>query len=87
MSNDRIKLTLTRWDRDLILAHGYPFPGLRVVLEAVPNSKDRVVVRCDPFDVEHLLGDLAYSINHCADDLLQMQLNELYESIESETGL
>lgn len=78
---------MSRADRDLIREHGYPFPRIQAAIDAVPESRDVVVVPCDAYEVELLLGDLARSINDCTDGDLQDRLNELYESIESEAAI
>lgn len=78
---------LSTSDRDLIRHHGYPFPGIRAALEAVPESEDPAEVACEAFEVELLLGDLARSMNDCADRALMGSLNDLYEYIESEAGI
>ena len=45
------------------------------------------MIVCDRYEVECLLGDLARSINDCTDELLQEKLNDLYESIEDQSGI
>ena len=86
-TSKKIDLTLERSDRDLIREHGYPFPGIGAALDAVPSSKNVAVLRCDAYEVELLLGDLARSINDCTDYDLQDRLNELYERIEAEAAI
>ena len=82
-----VTLTLSRSDRDLIREHGYPFPRIQAVLDAVPATVDVTEVTCDAYDTELLLGDLARSINRCSDEVLQDRLNELYECIELDAGV
>ncbi|MFQ5750215.1 MAG: hypothetical protein ACE5H3_12295 [Planctomycetota bacterium] len=84
---EKVTLTLSRSDRDLIRRHGYPFPAIQAVLDAVPESVDEAVVPCDGYSIERLLGDLAISINECTDPGLQDRLDELCESIEWEAGI
>jgi len=83
---NQVALTLSRYDRELILRHGFPFPSIKAAIMAVPDSTDVAVVACDPSYVELLLGDLARSINDCTDDDLQEQLNELFECIECDAA-
>lgn len=83
-SSDRVKLQLSREDRELIRDHGYPFPSIESAIAAVPDCEDVAEVVCDRYYVELLLGDLARSINESTDRDLQEQLNDLYEYIESE---
>ncbi len=88
MKSERtVTLLLSRLDRELLLKHGYPFPRLERDLEAVPDSVEVARIDADRSEVERLLGDLAHSINHCADRRLQLALNELFEEIEEESGL
>ena len=83
-TSDKVKLQVSREDRDLIRHHGYPFPSIESAMAAVPDSEDVAEVVCDRYCVELLLGDLARSINESTDSDLQEQLNDLYEYIESE---
>jgi hypothetical protein len=78
-ASDPIVLPLDARARELLLRYAYPFEPLRSELE-LPRRSRRVA--CDRFDLEHLLGNLAYSINHCEDGSLQEELNELYEELE-----
>jgi hypothetical protein len=84
---DRITLTLSRADRDLIRKHGFPLADTEAALDAVAASRDVAKITVDAYEVEMLLGELARSINHDTDGDLQARLNELYESIEGESGL
>ena len=81
-----ITLTLSAWDRHLIRCHGFPFPEIKEVIDAVPDSVDVAEVSCNPHYVEYLLGDLARSINECKDGMLLERLNDLFECIEMDAG-
>lgn len=82
-----IELRLSAEDRRLILEHGYPFPELEAELRRLANRKGEAVVPCDPFEIEQLLGDLAYSNNHAANRALGERLNLLYEDILADAKL
>ena len=77
-----ITLELDARERQLILDHGYPFDGLKRRLELRRESDDVEEVPCNPFELEQLLGDLAYTINRCKNNALQDELNELFEDLE-----
>ena len=88
MSNpSEVTLKLTPVDRDLIRAHGYPFPAIKAALDAVPSEQDVADVVCDRYYVELLLGDLARSINDCTDPVLLEDLDALYEGIELDAAV
>ncbi len=79
-------MTLSRLDRVLLQAHGYPFSEVEAELSGVPATVDLAELAFERFDIEQMLGDLAWSINHCSNRDLQERLDELYECIELDSS-
>jgi hypothetical protein len=75
-------ITLSVRDRELIQRHGYPFARLNADLVALAASLRSSNIAIDPFELERLVGDLSYSTNHCPDDALKIELNDLCERLE-----
>jgi hypothetical protein len=76
-----VRIVLCPQERDLILKHGYSFEELESALRAAKHLKEPIPVDIDPFYLEHLLGELARSINHSRSDQLVDRLNDLYEHL------
>lgn len=82
MRRHKIKLQLTPEERSLLLDYGYPFERFREALKACEASPNAEIVPIDDFELERLIGDLCYSINHRTRGATQDDLAELCDRLE-----
>ena len=64
MDRETIDMEITPRERSQLLRYGYPFLRIKAALEAHSASKRTEVVPLDRFELERLIGDLSYTINH-----------------------
>lgn len=83
--SDVFKLSLSKYERQLIDRYGYPFDEIEDQLEAHRNSEGPVTIESDRFWLEMLVGDLSRSINHdeIPDERSIWAVNALAERIEA----
>ena len=82
MERETLDIQLTAEERSLLLQHGYPFQRIEQALDACASSDDIEIVPMDRFELERLIGDLSYSINHKTRGATQNQLLELCDRLE-----
>ena len=80
----KVRFVLSPEERLLVLKHGYPFEELEALLNAAKDRNEPVDVELDQFWFEHLLGELARSINHASSPALASRLDDLYEYLVDE---
>lgn len=83
MSPDAIAMQLTSAERTLLLRYGYPFAQIEQALKACSASKAIEIVPLDRSELERLIGDLCYSINHTKPGALQNRLLTLCDRLEA----
>lgn len=66
----------------LLLRYGYPLPESGAALKACAASHDIECIPIDRFNLEHLIGNLYYSINQTESGPLQDDLLELCNRLE-----
>src|SRR5262249_45955846 len=81
---EEVRFVLSPEERLLVLKHGYPFEELEALLKAANDRNEPVDVELDQFWFEHLLGELARSINHASSPALASRLDDLYEYLVDE---
>lgn len=79
-----VRFVLSPEERQLVLKHGYPFEELQAVLDAAKGRNEPIDIEMERFWFEHLLGELARSINHTSSRRLALRLDELYEYLVGE---
>lgn len=82
MERETIDIQLTPEERSLLLRYGYPFERIERALKACVSSQDIEIVPLDRFELERLIGDLSYSINHKTRGATQNQLLDLCDRLE-----
>lgn len=83
MDRETIDMELTPRERSQLLRYGYPFARIRAALEAHSDSKRTEVLPLDRFELERLIGDLSYTINHMEPGTIQDQLFTLCDRLEA----
>ena len=63
-SDQKISITLSHWERHLILKYGYPWGSLKDQLTEFRNQKRDRVVEFSSSDLDMVTGDLSRTINH-----------------------
>jgi hypothetical protein len=79
-----IVISLSHWERELILKYGYPFEELREQLIAFKNQRRNRLVEFSKFDLEMTIGDLSRTINHGGADGLEVALDDVASMLEME---
>ena len=82
MERETIDIQLTAEERSLLLRYGYPFAQIEQALKACEASRDIEIVPMDRFELERLIGDMSYSINHKTSGSTQNQLLDLCDRLE-----
>lgn len=82
MARETIKIQLTPEERSLLLRYGYPFEQIEQALKACESSREIEIVPMDRFELERLIGDVCYSINHRTSGATQNDLLELFDRLE-----
>lgn len=82
MAREMIKIQLTPEERSLLLRYGYPFQQIEQALKACESSREIEIVPMDRFELERLIGDVCYSINHRTSGATQNDLLELFDRLE-----
>lgn len=82
MAKETIKIQLTPEERSLLLRYGYPFEQIEEALKACESSREIEIVPMDRFELERLIGDVCYSINHKTSGATQNDLLELCDRLE-----
>lgn len=82
MARETIKIQLTPEERSLLLRYGYPFEQIEQALKACESSREIEIVPMDRFELERLIGDVCYSINHKTSGTTQNDLLELCDRLE-----
>jgi hypothetical protein len=82
MARETIKIQLTPEERSLLLRYGYPFEQIEQALKACESSREIEIVPMDRFELERLIGDVSYSINHKTSGATQNDLLELCDRLE-----
>jgi len=82
MARKTIKIQLTPEERSLLLRYGYPFEQIEEALKACESSREIEIVPMDRFELERLIGDVCYSINHKTSGATQNDLLELCDRLE-----
>jgi hypothetical protein len=82
MARETIKIQLTPEERSLLLRYGYPFQQIEQALKACESSREIEIVPMDRFELERLIGDVCYSINHRTSGATQNDLLELFDRLE-----
>jgi hypothetical protein len=82
MARETIDIQLTPEERALLLRYGYPFEQIEKALKACESSREIEIVPMDRFELERLIGDVCYSINHKTRGATQHQLLELCDRLE-----
>lgn len=82
MARETIKIQLTPEERSLLLRYGYPFEQIEQALKACESSREIEIVPMDRFQLERLIGDVCYSINHRTSGATQNHLLELCDRLE-----
>lgn len=82
MARETIKIQLTPEERSLLLRYGYPFEQIEAALKACESSREIEIVPMDRFELERLIGDVCYSINHRTSGATQNHLLELCDRLE-----
>jgi hypothetical protein len=82
MARETIKIQLTPEERSLLLRYGYPFEQIEQALKACESSREIEIVPMDRFELERLIGDVCYSINHRTSGATQNHLLELCDRLE-----
>ncbi len=84
MSSDRkIAITLSQWERHLILKYGYPWESLKDQLTEFRNQKRDRVVAFSSLDLEMVTGDLSRTINHGEADGYEEELDAIATMLEN----
>ena len=83
MDRKVIEIELTVEERALILQYGYPFDGIKQSLDACQDNKRVEMVPINTFELERLIGDLSISINDMNGGVMQDQLLELCDRLET----
>ena len=81
---NKVRFVLSAEERLLVLKYGYPFEELEALLKAAKDRDEPVDVEMDQFWFEHLLGELARSINHTSSPALASRLDDLYDYLVGE---
>jgi hypothetical protein len=82
----KVRFVLSPEHRLLVLKHGHPFEELEASLQAAKDRNEPVDVEMGEFWFNHLLGELARSINHTSSRSLASRLDDLYEYLVSEAN-
>ncbi len=82
MRRRKIKLQLTPHERSLLLKYGYPFEKFSKALKACEASPEIKIIPIDDFELEQLIGNVCYSINHSTRGSTQDDLAELCDRLE-----
>ena len=82
MARETIKIQLSPEERSLLLRYGYPFEQIEEALKACESSREIEIVPMDRFELERLIGDVCYSINHKTSGATQNDLLELCDRLE-----
>ena len=80
---EAIEIELLPEERQLLLEYGYPFPDAKSQLEQCAASADVEVLTISRFYLNHLIGDLCYSINKRTKGKTQQALIELCDRLEN----
>lgn len=83
MDREVVEIQLTSAERSLLLRYGYPFERIKHALKACSKSDAIELVPMDRLELERLIGDLSYSINHMEAGALQNRLNDLCDRLEA----
>lgn len=79
---DKIKISLTSQERDLIINETFASPYLMEPLEMAQIEDDSITVYYSPQDLEELLGFIAAEANHTDNEALEAELGSLYDRLE-----
>ena len=82
----KIKLQLSREERELILEYGYPFEVLRGQLNALKDSQLSEEVTTDDFYLGNLLADIVRSMKETEHEDLLERLDALYGELEHQAA-
>lgn len=83
MARETIDMELTPKERTLLMRYGYPFEGIEQALKACQSSRKIEVIPINRFELEHLIGDVCWSINHMKIGRTLDQLMELCDRLEA----
>lgn len=79
---DKIKISLTLQERDLIINETFADTDLIEPLERARIEDDSITVYYSPQALEELLGFIAAEANHADDEVLEAELGSLHDRLE-----
>ena len=79
---EKIKISLTLQERDLIINETFADTNLIEPLERARIEYDSITVYYSPQDLEELLGFIAAEANHADDEVLEAGLGSLHDRLE-----
>ena len=82
-SDAKISITLSHWERHLILKYGYPRGSLKDQLTEFRNQKRDRVVEFSSLDLGMVPGDLSRSINHGEAEGYEEELDAIATMLEN----
>lgn len=81
--DERVPLTLSPRERELILEHTFADDELTAPLSAMPASSKASVYSFTLDDLEELMGYVTAEANHTQDKKLQKELDRLFERMQA----
>jgi hypothetical protein len=83
LPGQKVPLTLSAWERELILQHTFADDELTAPLRLVPTTSKTPVYSFTLDDLEELVGYVAAEANHAQDKKLQKELGRLFARMET----
>jgi hypothetical protein len=81
--DEKVPLTLSHRERELILEHTFADDELNAPLRIAPASDQASVYAFTLDDLEELMGYVAAEANHAKDKKLQKELDRLFEQMQT----
>lgn len=79
---DRVEVTLSGRERELVLEHTFAGPDLTGGLASAQQSGGKFVVHYTLDELDELLGYIAAEANHCRSKKLETELDNLFERLQ-----
>lgn len=80
---DRVSVTITPRQRELIVEHTFANPELTEPLRLAETKDRQLLVKLTLDDIDELRGYVAAEANHAENKKLQRELDELFQNLTS----